>query len=83
MPLGPLAHTAALLLSFALLATVHLSLAWALARKRSWQALAALFPPLAWLAPYWGYREGMKKRALFWGLCFGAYVIVLLGALRV
>jgi hypothetical protein len=48
-------------------AAAHFALLVGLARRRSWlRAAVALFiPPLA---AYWGYGEGMRRRAFVW-LC--------------
>ncbi len=75
----PLTHTAILVLSFALLTTAHFALAWGLFTRKTprWHGLLVLVPVVAWLAPYWGYRLGMKLRALAWAASFTAYVIAL------
>jgi hypothetical protein len=51
--------------SFACLVTAHVALLAALAfRKPRWRALVALIAPPA--APVWGWRHGMRARALAW-----------------
>ena len=79
----PLLHSVILLTSFALWLTSHLSLAWGIARRHSprWHGLVVLLPVVAWLAPYWGFREGMALRASIWCLSLGAYIISLWAAL--
>jgi hypothetical protein len=64
----------ALLLSFAALATAHLALVWGLAwRAPRWRALVAL--PVAPLAPFWGFRDGMHVRAAVWVVSAIAYIV--------
>lgn len=73
----PLFHLGSLVGSFAILLIAHLTLAFGLVTRRSprWHAAMVLVPPLAWLAPYWGFRSGMKVRAVVWVLALIAYVI--------
>ncbi len=63
-----------LLLAFALLVftTTHVALVVGLARrKHRWTALVALaFVPLA---PWSGWRYGMRARAIAWAVALGAY----------
>jgi hypothetical protein len=63
----------ALLVSFAVLLTCHITLVWGLAsRAPRWRALVALVAlPLA---PYWGARAGMRARAALWGASAIAYI---------
>jgi hypothetical protein len=69
---------AVLVLSFAAWLTVHLVLvARLLFRSPRWLSLLALFPPLAPLAPYWGYQTGLRKSALAWGAALGTYAVAL------
>jgi len=65
--------------SFAALITVHLALAAGLVRRRPhWQGAAALvLPPLA---PYWGFRVGMRRRAIAWVAALCVYAVSLLAA---
>jgi hypothetical protein len=64
-----------LVIAFATLVTAHVMLVAAVAAPRRWHALAALV--VAPLAPYWGWRRGMRARAALWALAALAY-----GALR-
>jgi hypothetical protein len=65
----------ALLAAFATLATAHVALVWGLAwRPPRWRALLAL--PLAPLAPYWGFREGMRFRSAIWLLSAATYIVL-------
>jgi len=67
---------ASMLLAFALLATVHVSLVFSLAgRTPRWRALVGLVVPP--LAPFWGWRERMRKRSLMWLSCAAVYVVSL------
>ena len=73
--------TVALVLAFAALVTVHVTLAVGLARFHPrWRAGAALvvFP----LAPYWGLRAGLRKRAWAWIVSALVYLVLLLMASR-
>ena len=74
-----LAVIATLVGSFALLVSVHLTLAVGLVwRRRYWRgALALLLPPLA---PYWGFAEGMRVRSVAWLSALGLYVASLVAA---
>ena len=62
-----------LVLSFALLVTVHVALAAGLLLRppRARGLLALVVPPFA---PYFGIRERMWTRSILWLLCFVAYV---------
>jgi hypothetical protein len=62
----------ALAIAFAAFLSAHFALVAGLARSRAWpQALLALaIPPLA---PWWGYRAGMRLRALAWGAALALY----------
>ena len=62
--------------SFATLVTVHLALAAGLVRRRPhWRGAAALLlPPLA---PYWGFRVGMRKRVIVWVAALSVYAVSL------
>jgi hypothetical protein len=65
----------ALVLAFATLATTHLALVYGLARlSPRWRAAGALL--VLPLAPYWGWREGMRVRAGLWA---GALLLYALG----
>jgi hypothetical protein len=63
----------ALVLSFAVLVTVHVSLVARLAaRAPRWKALVALL--VAPLAPYWGAKQGRRVQAALWIASATAYV---------
>jgi hypothetical protein len=67
---------ASLVLAFATLATVHVTLvAGLIFRRWRWRALAAavVFP----LAPYWGARAGMHTRAVLWVASAASYAVAL------
>ncbi len=51
--------------SFALLATVHVALAYGLVFRKPWWRgpVALVIPPLA---PWWGLEEGMRVRSALW-----------------
>jgi hypothetical protein len=52
-------------LAFATLVTVHVAIAFGLARQSPrWRALLALIVPP--LAPYWALRLGMVTRGIIW-----------------
>jgi hypothetical protein len=54
-----------LVVSFAILATAHLTLALGLVRRPPrWRAIVALVVPP--LAPLWGWREKMRVRSAVW-----------------
>jgi hypothetical protein len=62
--------------SFATLVTVHLALAVGLVRRRPhWRGAAALVVPP--LAPYWGFRVGMRKRVIVWLAALSLYAVSL------
>ena len=63
----------AMVISFALLVTVHASIAASLAKQSPrWRALVALigFP----LAPYFAYRANLRARAVAWTFLAIVYV---------
>jgi hypothetical protein len=74
-----LAVSIALLVSFAAFITAHAVLAFGLIieQRGRWRCWLVLLPPAAWLAPYWGYRAGMHRRAVTWGVMLLAYLISL------
>ena len=82
MSAHPLLHSLFLLLSFATWVTMHLALAWGLLAHKQprWHGLVVLVPVAAWLAPYWGFRLGMKRRVVVWLSSLIAYVIALVGS---
>jgi hypothetical protein len=68
-----------LVLSFAVLVTAHVTLAFGLALRRPrWRGLVSLVVPP--LAPYWGYTSGLRLRTLVWAAGLGAYLGALLTA---
>jgi hypothetical protein len=62
---GNLGVVVALVLAFATLVTVHVSLIFGLAfRHPVWRApVAFVIPPLA---PWWGWQDGMRARSAIW-----------------
>lgn len=64
---------ALLVLAFALAITMHVAIALGLAKRRPrWRAFVALaLPPFA---PYWAWREHMRRRM---GLWIGAVIVYL------
>lgn len=77
MPMSlPLAASLTLVLSCATLATAHVWLVLGLmaAPERRWRGLALLLPFAAWLAPYWGYRSGLRGRSWLWVGSLLAYI---------
>ena len=70
---------ALLVVAFAALATVHLSLLFRLAfRRPRWRSLVALaLPPLA---PIWGFREGMRLSAGLWVSALLVYIATRIAA---
>lgn len=67
---------ALLLLAFALLAVTHVSIVWGLTKLRPrWRAVAAFaLPPLA---PYWAWREDMRRRSKLWLGALAVYAVAL------
>lgn len=72
-----------LITSLATLVTCHCSLAFGLIRRHTVQRQGwlLLLPPTAWLAPYWGYRAGLRARSLVWTGSLIVYLVALLLAL--
>ena len=69
----------ALVLAFAILFTLHVTIAFGLLRRRPrWHAPVAFI--VAPLAPYWAWRERMRVRAAMWTLALVAYVVVRVAA---
>jgi hypothetical protein len=65
-----------LLVAFAALLTMHVAIAIGLARHpHPWRAVVAFF--VAPLAPWWGWRLGMRARAGIWVLAATGYAWVL------
>ena len=71
--------TLTVILSFATLLTAHVTLvAGLVARRPRWRgALALVIVPLA---PYWGFRERMKARAVVWTAALAIYAVALIVA---
>ncbi len=72
-----LATSLALILSFASFVTVHISLAFRLILRwrPRWQGWLTLLPITVWLAPYLGYRAGLKRSCWLWLGCLVAYIV--------
>jgi len=69
--------TLTVILSFATLLTAHVTLvAGLVARQPRWRGAIAL--GVVPLAPYWGYRERMKARAVVWAAALVIYGIALI-----
>ncbi|HXN34200.1 MAG TPA: hypothetical protein VN894_20200 [Polyangiaceae bacterium] len=64
----------ALAVALAAFAVAHLTLVAGLARRRPWwrAILALAVPPLA---PWWGWRAGLRARAIAWGTALALYAI--------
>jgi hypothetical protein len=69
----------ALVASFAALITSHCALAFGLIARRTVQreGWLLLLPVTAWLAPYWGYRAGLRVRTAIWTVSLVVYVVSL------
>ncbi len=75
------AIVAALVVAFAGLVTSHVALVYGfLWRPPRWRAPLALV--VAPLAPYWGYRCGMRRRAILWLSCAVTYAVLVCVAAR-
>jgi hypothetical protein len=71
--------TAAVILSFATLVTVHVALAAGLgARGPWWRAPVSLV--VVPLAPYWGFQQKMRARAVLWAVALIVYVAALVAS---
>ena len=72
---------ALLLAAFAFVVTMHVAIAFGLARRKPrWRALVALvLPPFA---PYWAWHEHMRLRMGFWVGGLVVYVTALVLASR-
>jgi hypothetical protein len=64
-----------MVLAFALAAFVaaHFALVVGLARRSALRSVAALV--IAPLAPWWGYRAGMRRRGLAWLIALAVYTL--------
>ena len=69
----------ALVLSFALWVTVHVSLSWGLLTRRpAWHGLLGFF--VIPLAPLFGFKQELRGRAILWLASLGAYTAAYLVA---
>lgn len=65
-----------LVVSFATFVTAHVALAFGLTvRPPRWRGPVGFV--VVPLAPYWGFREGLRARSLIWLLGFGLYAAAL------
>jgi hypothetical protein len=72
---------ATLVVAFATLVTVHITLAFGLAcRHPRWRGLVALV--VAPLAPFWGWQARMRVRGAVWVVAAAIYGIALTLSLR-
>ena len=72
-----LAVYAAIVVSFAALVTAHAALAFGLSRLRPhWRGPVGFV--LLPLAPYWGFKAGLRARSILWLLALAAYVAALM-----
>jgi hypothetical protein len=75
------AIVAGLVVAFAGLVTSHIALVYGfLWRPPRWRAPVTLL--VVPLAPYWGYRCGMRRRAIAWVSCAMTYAILVSVATR-
>jgi hypothetical protein len=65
----------ALVIAFALIVTTHAMLAYGLTRRVPWWRgpVALVVLPLA---PYWGFRSGMRIRSTVWVTAAVVYAVV-------
>lgn len=71
---------ALLVLAFAWLVTVHVTIVFGLAKRSPrWRAAVAFVVPV--LAPYWAYREQMRVRAGMWVGGVAVYLVAMLMSL--
>lgn len=71
----------ALLVAFATLVTVHVTLALGLARRAPrWRAPVALV--VAPLAPWWGWQARMRVRGVIWMVAASVYLVALVASRR-
>lgn len=77
--MSPIVESVALLSSFALFVTAHGALALGLIRSpdHGWRGWLVLLPITFWLAPYWGYRRGLRGRVVWWVLAAVAHTVCL------
>ena len=69
-----------LLLSFASLMTLHLSLALALGKSSPWRGLLCALPPVAPLAIFWALQQRLYIRCGLWAASLLVYVSLLVAA---
>jgi hypothetical protein len=69
-------RTMGIALAFALVgfAAAHVALVLGLAKRTTRLRVAAALV-VAPLAPWWGYRAGMRARVLAWGACLALYAL--------
>jgi hypothetical protein len=74
-------HAGVLLAAFALLVTMHVTLAIGLLRRSPWWRAPVGFvvPPLA---VWWGWQAKMRVRSALWGVAAVVYGAALVGAFR-
>ena len=65
---------AAIVASFAAFCTAHVALAASLAVRGPWWRGIVAFA-VAPLAPYWGFRDGLRGRALAWTVSLALYTV--------
>lgn len=66
-----------LIVAFAMLFTVHVTIVFGLARRPPrWRAPVAFFVPV--LAPFWAFQERMRVRAAIWVGAIVLYLVALL-----
>jgi hypothetical protein len=72
---------ATLILAFAFVVTMHVVIAFGLAKRAPrWRALVGfVIPPVA---PYWAWKEHMRLRASLWAFGVTVYVVMLVLASR-
>ncbi len=74
--MGPMGLALAIVL--AAFAATHAALLAGLVRRVTWWRLAAALLVMP-LAPWWGYRAGMRLRTFAWGALLVAYAISIFG----
>lgn len=80
-PMTDIVVVALLFVAFALVITMHIAITLGLAqRKPRWRALVALVVPP--FAPYWAWREHMRRRVGLWIGAVLAYLVLLALASR-
>ena len=64
----------ALAVALVAFAAAHVTLVAGLARRRPWwRAIVAL--AVLPLAPWWGWRAGMRRRTIAWGAALAIYAV--------